>query len=391
MTIEDIKNASLQDIETRLSAIKSELDSETADVDALEKETRALVARRKEIETIVEKRQALKDSIIAEGREVRTFNPVPTKEEKYDSSSPEYRTAWLKNIAVDNSGRHIFGDMNEVEKRAFTFTTENTGAVVPTEILNRIVSLVNSDSPIYDDSAKSSFSSGFSLPRLKAITAGDAKNVAEGAANDDEQDDFDSLDLPGVEIKKHIVLTRKMQFQSIQAFEDWLVSHLADRIRTAKEKYLINQLDATGGAGMDSANVFEGEALNDAEIRKVIGSLRGSGDRVLYANNNFIWNTLAGLENAKGEKLFITSSMSDPTVEGVVYGSKVKKDDNIPDDKFYIGYPKKLLSNNFIEFDVTPQIEAKTLNRIFVGYSLFDGGLEDPKAFAKWSKSGGAG
>ena len=88
------------------------------------------------------------------------------------------------------------------------------------------------------------------------------------------------------------------------------------------------------------------------------------------------------------EKLFIPSSREDPVVEGRVYGTIVKRDSNLADDMFYIGYPSKLLANNFIDFDITPQIENKTLNRIFVGYSLFDGGLEDPKAFVKWSKTG---
>ena len=86
---------------------------------------------------------------------------------------------------------------------------------------------------------------------------------------------------------------------------------------------------------------------------------------------------------------FIPSAMSDPTIEGRVYGTTIKRDSNIPDDTFYIGYPNKILANEFITFDVTPQIEAKTLNRIFVGYSLFDAALEDPKAFVKWTKSAG--
>ena len=120
-------------------------------------------------------------------------------------------------------------------------------------------------------------------------------------------------------------------------------------------------------------------------MRKCLGLLRGSGTRVLYANSDFIWNTIAGLENESGEKLFIPSAMSDPLVEGRIYGTLVKRDSNIPDNTFYVGYPNRILSNEFVLFDITPQIEDKTLNRIFVGYSLFDAGLEDPEAFVKWS------
>lgn len=377
-----------EEIEARLAAISSEMDAPDADLDALTEEVRSLKADLRQIEEAAEKRRKLREAVAGgQGTVVRSFSSEP-ESRSYGPDSAEYRTAWLKSIALDNRNNTIFGAMTEEEKRAYTFTTANSGPVVPTAIMNRIIELVESDSPIYEDAQKSNMVTGFSVPRHKSITAGDAKKVTEGAANDDEQDEFDNIDLPGVELKKHIVLTRKMQFQSISAFEDWLVTHLSARIRVAKEKHLIEKLEDPS-AGIDAANKVEGAALDDAEIRKVLGLLKGSGVRVLYANNNMIWNTIAGLKDEKGDKLFIPSSMEDPVVEGRVYGTLVKKDDNIEDDTFYAGYPQKLLANNFIDFDVTPQIEAKTLNRIFVGYSLFDGGLENPKSFAKWSKSGG--
>lgn len=377
-----------QEIETRLAQIRQEMEQDGADLDALTEEVRTLKAELDQIERTAEQRRQLREAVAGgAGTVVRSFgqeNPPCA----YTADSEEYRRAWLKNIAIDARGKRLFGALTDEEQRAFTLLTSNAEAVVPTAIMNRIVELVDSDSPIYDDSTKSSMVSGFSIPRHKSITAGDAKKVDEGAANDDEQDEFDNIDLPGFEIKKHIVMSRKMQFQSIQAFEDWLVSHLAARIRVAKDKYLIQQLDDTTH-GIESGNKIQAAALSDAEMRKALSLLRGNGQRVLYANSNTIWNSIAGLENEKGEKLFIPNSMADPVVEGRVYGSLVKKNTNIPDDTFYVGYPKKLLSNNFIEFDITPQIENKTLNRIFVGYSLFDGGLEDPKAFVKWSKSEG--
>lgn len=377
------------EIEARLAAIRDELEKPDANIDALTEEVRRLKNELQQINAAAEKRKKLREAVSGgAGTMVRNFSKNGEDNKEYTPDSEEYRRAWLKNIAVDHRGTHIFGDMTEEEKRAFTFTTQSTGEVVPTAIMNRIIELVENDSPIYDDSQKSSMVSGFSIPRHKSITAGDAKKVDEGAANDDEQDEFDNIDLPGFEIKKHIVLTRKMQFQSISAFEDWIVTHLAARIRVAKEVYIISQLDDPS-AGIASNNKVQGAALDDAEIRKVLGLLKGSGVRVLYANSSMIWNTIAGLTDDSGDKLFIPNTMADPVIEGRVYGTIVKKDSNIPDDTFYVGYPNKLLSNNFIDFDITPQIEPKTLNRIFVGYSLFDGGLEDPEAFAKWSKSGG--
>ena len=366
----------IKEIEKRLSEIAVEINGENADLDALENEIRALKAEKAQIEQAAEKREKLLADIAggSVGNVTKRFSKAEEKE--YNASSPEYKSAWLKNLAVDGRGKKLFGELNAEERAAFTFTTANTGAVVPTEIMDRIVTLIDNDSPMYDDAAKSNFAFGFEVPRLKAITAGDAKVVTEGAANDDENDTFDKI-------------SRKMQFQSIQAFEDWVVTHLAERVRVAKENYILTQLGKSSTVGIDTANVLTGTALTDDEIRKALGQLRGSGERVLYANSTMIWGTIAGLKDTDGNALFIPSAMVDPTIEGRVYGTTIKRDSNIPDDTIYIGYPNKILANEFITFDVTPQIEAKTLNRIFVGYSLFDAALEDPKAFVKWTKSAG--
>lgn len=385
----EFKNMTMEQIESRVAEIQSQIDNATAEqISAFTEEMQELNERKAQLKDIAEKRSQLKANVQSFGVQVKTpFSGATSSEERLDASSKEYRNAWVKRIARDADNRPIFGEMTDTEKRAFTFTTENTGVVVPTEIINRIVDLTDNDSPLYDDAMKSNFKNGFIIPRLTEITAGDAKVVNEGEANDDEQDEFDSLEITSVEIKKHIVLTRKMEFQSIDAFLDWLVNHLASRIRVAKENYILTQLGQTS-TGIATANTLQASALTDAEIRKAMSMLRGSGERVLYANQGFIWNTLAGLEDSSGNKLFIPSPRVDPVIEGSVYGTIVKRDSNIPDNTMYIGYPKKLDFNEFIPFDITPQIESKTLNRIFVGYSLCGAGLEDPLAFVKWSQTG---
>lgn len=387
----EFENMTMEQIESRVAEIQSKIDNATAEeISAFTEEMQKLNERKTQLKDIAEKRSQLKANVQAFGVQVKTpFTGATSSEERLDASSKDYRNAWVKRIARDADNRPIFGEMTDTEKRAFTFTTENTGVVVPTEIINRIVDLTDNDSPLYDDAMKSNFKNGFIIPRLTEITAGDAKVVNEGEANDDEQDEFDSLEITSVEIKKHIVLTRKMEFQSIDAFLDWLVNHLASRIRVAKENYILTQLGQTS-TGIATTNTLQASTLTDAEIRKAMSMLRGSGERVLYANQGFIWNTLAGLEDSSGNKLFIPSPRVDPVVEGSVYGTIVKRDSNIPDNTMYIGYPKKLDFNEFIPFDITPQIESKTLNRIFVGYSLCGAGLEDPLAFVKWSQ-GGAG
>ena len=65
------------------------------------------------------------------------------------------------------------------------------------------------------------------------------------------------------------------------------------------------------------------------------------------------------------------------------YGAAVKIDENVADNTAYVGVPSSLLANNFEELYISNQQETKTFNTVVGGYSLFDAGLENPKAFVK--------
>ena len=315
------------------------------------------------------------------GTNVLARQPEPAQQRNYGPDSAEYRTAWLKKMAV-RDGVALFGELNEEETRAYTHTTANTGAVVPTAVMNRIVELVESEYPMYNDASKSAMVQGFQIPRHTAIAAGDAAATNEGAANSDEQDTFDYLPLAGVEIKKHIVISRKMKWQSISAFEDWIVTHIAERIGVAKEARILSQLgDAT--YGIAAANVATGVEATDANIRAKLGLVRGTGAKVLYANAYTIWNILAGINDGAGNKAFIPSPQADPVTKGVVYGYTVKEDNNLANKVIYAGAPSKILANNFEDLFINRAMDPKTFEDIVAGYSLFDAGLETPLAFVK--------
>lgn len=378
----------------RRTAIVAELDSPSADLDALEQEARDINAEIERRRNDERRRNTLRNLIAADGINVdvqRTFgasgNPCPVPV----AASPEYRRAWLKNLAV-RQDTPIFGEMTAEERTAFTHSTVNSGSVVPTVIMNRIVELVESMSPMLTDATHSNIAQGFGVPRHKAITKGDAIGTAEGAANpDDEQDDFDLLSLDGIEIKKHVVVTRKMQFKSIDAFENWLVDHLAQRIAVGKEKVILARLDGTAptggsvisGSGIDAANILTAQTYTDATIRSIFAKLKGDGARVVYANNATIWNHLFGIEDSEGRKLFIPNSMGDPVIQGRIYGAAVKVDENLADNVAYFGAEGAVLANDYEDLFIFATVEPKTANTIQTAYSLFDAGLENPKAFVK--------
>lgn len=383
-----ISEMTVAELRARAAEIRGLVDKPDADLEALDTEATEIAQRLQQAE-MEARRKAIAGKVAGgDGVQVRNFPDRVEGEGEYTADSAEYRNAWLKTIAVDARGRRLFGDLTDAERRAFTFLTTNTSAVVPTEIANRIIELVRSEAPMLDDAEWGFFTRGFGVPRHKSIDAGDADVVTEGTANaNDEQDTFDLLELAGVEIKKHAIMSKKMEIQSIEAFETWLVDHIAKRLRVAAEAHVLEQLDDTG-VGIATTNKISG-TLSDAEIRKAFGLLGVNGEKVIYANNATIWNDLAGLEGSDGQKLFIPSSMDDPLTAGRIYGARVKEDSNVPADTLYIMVRGQLLCNEFSPIEVVPQIEPKTLNRIFTGYWLFDAGLENPTGAVKYTNTAG--
>ena len=384
MEVREMTNDQLKERLEELRAIGENPEERSAEeLEALAEERQAIDAeyetRKKEAAAEQLRRESVANGQI--GGIIMSNMPETQEKRTYDASSPEYRSAWLKTMAQRN-GVFTLGELTEEERTTYTHTTANTGTVVPTVTMNRIIELVESNYPIYADATKSAMVQGFQIPRHSAIAAGDAAAVSEGAANNDEQDTFNYLPLAGVEIKKHVVISRKMKWQSIDAFEDWIVAHIAERIGVAKETRILAQLaDAT--YGIANANIATGVEATDANIRAKLGLVRGTGNKVLYANAYTIWNIIAGINDGAGNKAFIPSPQADPVVKGVVYGYTVKEDNNLSDKVILAGAPSKILANDFEELFINRGIEPRTLEEIITGYSLFDAGLENPLSFVK--------
>ncbi len=378
----------IDEIEAREAEIKQLITDSTneEEVRALSAEIDDLKAEREELRKAAEAAAEEKRKAAESGETIR--KEITMNEERtFTAASEEYRSAWLKNLAVVE-GRRMFGDLTEVEERAYTHLTSNSSAVVPTAVMNRIVELVPSFAPMYADATKSAMTQGFGVPRHTAIAAGDATTTDEGAAPTDEQDSFDLLSIDGVEIKKVIKYSRKMKWQSIAAFEDWVVTHIAKRIAVAKELQIIARLGSTS-TGIASANVITGSALSpinytDEQIREILAKIKETGSVVWYANQKTIYTALTAIKDANERPLFLDNTLSDdPLVKGRIYGGVVKQDENLSDNVVYVGVPASILANDFEDLFIFSTIEPGTVKTIVTGYSLFDAGLENPLAFVK--------
>lgn len=313
------------------------------------------------------------------------------------------RRAWVKGIAERAGVQLVEGyTLTDVERAAqnhameqrdsFNHMTSNTDSVIPVELQNEIISLIDNTAVLWGDMPKQNFPHQFEIIRHKAIEAGDAAETDEGAApTDDEKNTFDTLKFEGVEIKKTVKMSRRMAVQSVASFDSYIVSEIAARLSVACNAHAHTRL-ADASYGMDAANKIQtakAQALAKADLAGLLSKLYTYGlaapkGAIIYANNNVIWNYIAMLEDGNGRSYFVDEKNADPSIEGHIFGKLVKRDDSIADGVIIAGYPDLFKGNVFDGPDVMPYIAPDgTQNRCFDGYELIDCGLAVPKSFAQ--------
>ncbi len=377
---DDAEADALAEFEQRASELTAELQERASAAG------NGLAERRAAVRSAIESGSAIAIAVPAESAEPRS----------YDASSPEYRDAWLREMASIPDGNrrtYMFGEPTAEQRAAYTMTTSNVGEVIPTDIMNEIVELMEADAPLYGDAYHTSFAHVCEIVQHTGITQGDADETDEGGTNDDEENVFNVIELTGKEIKKHVELTRKMEIQSIDAFRAWLVREIADRMKVAAEKLCYKRLgegtDTGAKAGIVAENKLSG-TLDDAEVRKCFGLLYGGGARAVYANQYTIWNVIADITTDDGKKAFIPNAMEDPIIQGRIYGAPVKKDDTLADNVVWFGYPKMLQVNDFEQVNIMDEVEVKSRKHVYSGYALVDAGLRNPKSFVQYTHTAAA-
>lgn len=373
----------LKQIEERLAELRKMLDEPEADLESISQEVDRLIEERAKLSAKeeLEERKKNIDDIFINGRVVKTFPTADVSSEHYDASSPEYRTAFLKTIArkADRFGNLIpmFGELTEVEKRAYVMTTQNTGQVVPMMTANRIVDLVKSSNALMADLIINRFLTPYEVPVHTAIEEGDAAQLDEDKAPDDEKDTFKTIQILGKDFKKGITLSENLKIQSVDAFEQWLIKHIIARLYHAANIHTYAKIDE----GMVKANVITTKAgLTDNDLLKALGSVTG-GDVRLYANRNTIYNYIASLKDNTGRQLFWESA-DNPLERGIIHGARVKEEFSLPNETIYIGAPELIEANMFEDANVVAMPQKGRMTW-YDGFMKFDAGLLDPEGFAK--------
>lgn len=366
----------IKEIEARLAAIKQDIEargeSMTAEeINALEQETAQLTEERAGLIAAAEKRNGILDNI-AKGAGIvsRSFQQNNGEDNTPDDpfGTPEYRSAWLKNI------RRL--PLNDAEKRAFSNASGAGAEVIPTQTANEIISKVKKLAPMLNEVTLLHVKGAvkFAIEGTNNAAAIHTENASITAA----ADTLTTVSLSGYEIVKLVQISDTVMTMSISAFESWIVDMLAEAIARKVEDLLINGTGSSQPKGIDNANTW-GEtnsvtvaktgALTAANVQTLIGLLSSGYDR----NGKFVMNKktlftdfMPLQDNSKNHIVTVQNNAY------FVYGYPVLLSDYVADHEAFLGDFKKVCANLAENIGVKSAYDIDTNSYKYSGIAIFD-------------------
>ena len=368
----------IKEIEARLAAIKQEIEQRgdamtAAEIDALEQETTQLTEERAGLIAAAEKRNGILDNIAkGAGVVIRTFQQTDNNggatTPDNPSATPEYRSAWLKNI------RRL--PLNDAEKRAFSNASGAGAEVIPTQTANEIISKVKTLAPMLNEVTLLHVKGAvkFAIEGTNNAAAIHTENASITAA----ADTLTTVSLSGYEIVKLVQISDTVMTMSITAFESWIVNMLAEAIARKVEDLLINGTGSSQPKGIENANtwgasnsvtVAKAGALTAANVQTLIGLLPSGYDR----NGKFVMNKktlftdfMPLQDNSKNHIVTVQNNAY------FVYGYPVLLSDYVADHEAFLGDFKKVCANLAENIGVKSAYDIDTNSYKYSGIAIFD-------------------
>lgn len=260
----------IEEIEARKVQIAQEVETEGADLNALEAEARALNEEVQSIKDAAEKRAAIREAV-ANGNGV-VIETIESEERKMENrtfavDTVEYRNAFLKNL---------MGKELDVEERAAMTAT----AAIPTITMNQIVSKMER-SPIIAAVDVTHIPGNVSWPVDSTSNA--ANWVAMGTAATDAADALSAVNLSAYKLIKTVEITANVEHMSVDAFEYWLVDRLANKIMRAVAAGIAagsGSNQATGLSSITATGSYTNGGITFGDVMNIIAALPAE-----YADN----------------------------------------------------------------------------------------------------------
>ena len=384
MTLEEIKNLSIEDVEKRMSEIRS-MDLEKAEnIEELTAEVDALTERRSAIKADINAKKELRAKI-ANG-EIPTETVEKPKEKREMTlthenfrRSDEYRSAFLCNLM----GR----DLTEEQRSAIALA--GADPVVPEQMQNNILSKAKEYAPVLSDITLLNVNGAVKYAVEGTVNA--ANVHTENATITADSDTFVEVSLTTYEITKLVQISASVKSMSIPAFEGWLINAIAEAIARKVEALVFNGTGSGQAKGMNAitfdadhkVEVAKASALTAQNVFDLFAKLKTGYARgaKIYMNRKTLFSDFLPLVDKSKNDLGVANG-------GTYYvlGTPVALTDSIADDEAILCDPKKYVANMAEQMGVKNSYDINTNSYKYLGVAQFDGKPAIEEAFVKLVK-----
>ena len=374
----------INDIETRLSAIATEIEAEGADVNALAKETDELMEERQALLDEIETRKATLAKVASLPE--KELEPVINKETEMEErktfavDSAEYREAWLKKL----QGKELTIE----ERDAMT-----ASAAIPTETMNMIVGKLELN-PLIAAVDMSYIPGNVTFPAEDSVA--DANWVEMATAATDSADALRAVTLGAYKLIKTVSITADVQAMSVPAFEAWLTSRLANKIEKAVDAGILTGSGVNQATGILTTLVtadgtWASAGIGYADVLKIVAELGSEyrADAKFVMDSNMFFSKVLGMVDSQKQPIVKLADGGQGAPSYRLIGFPVIVDDNCTSDHILFGDLKAYKFNFAKAPDVSSDdsVEFRTGNRVYRAMALADGKLADTNAIVHYKKA----
>lgn len=375
----------LEEINTRLAAIASEIESASGEaLTALENEVTTLTAERQQILNEIQTRQQLRGQIAAGNIGAPITNENNQEERNVNNrtfaiDSAEYREAFLLNL----QGREL-----TAEQRA---AVSGSSHIIPTQTLNQIYRYVE-DSPILSSIDMTYIPGNITLPVESAVT--EAAWVAVGTAATDGADGVTSISLAAHKLIKTLEITADVEAMAIDAFENWIVAKLGEKMEKALDNAVFNGTGSGQPTGIlktlsTATGTFTKAKAKYSDLINIIAALpSGPAKNAKFAMPRKLFFTdVIGIEDQAGQPVCHVDVESPAKYN--ILGYHVILDDNIPADNILFGDFKAFKMNiaKAPAISSDDSVAFRSGSRVYRALALADGKLATADAFVRFNRA----
>lgn len=313
---------------------------------------------------------------LPKGETRKMFTPEAMTPEEI-ISSPEYRSAYLKDL----QGKSL----DDSEKRAM-LTVANNGAAVPTQTLNKIVEKLRQVSVIFPMVTSLNIASNVSIPVENANT--DASWVAEATASTDGADlTTSTISLTAYKLIKTLELSANVEAMSVDAFENFVVTALSNKVKIAVDAAIISGNGTTQAQGIVTAITPIATAANTGwtyddvlDLLKGLSSMYAT-NAVIVMSRTTLYNRIAKIKDTTNKPIFVVNA--EGGFAGKIMGYPVKTYDALADDKIIFGDFSYYYFNFVKDFGIEKDksVGFRTGSVVYRAMALADGKVALNEAF----------